>query len=145
MKVVVQRVSEAAVRVDGEVVGAIGSGLLLLVGICQHDDTAAVTRMATRILGYRLLSDEQGKMNLDVRQAGGQVLAVSQFTLSADTGRGRRPSFTRCAAPALAQPLYQQFIAALQQGGVAVERGVFGADMQVSLVNDGPVTFVLES
>ncbi|AJD46741.1 D-tyrosyl-tRNA(Tyr) deacylase [Isoalcanivorax pacificus W11-5] len=145
MKVLLQRVSEARVTVGGETVGDIRTGLLLLVGLCRDDDEARVRQMATRVLGYRVFADDMGKMNLDVQQAGGALLVVSQFTLSADTGRGRRPSFSSAAEPARARVLFDLFVDALRAQRVPVETGLFAADMQVHLVNDGPVTFLLES
>ncbi|GAA5126544.1 D-aminoacyl-tRNA deacylase [Alloalcanivorax gelatiniphagus] len=144
MKLLLQRVREAAVRVEGDTVGEIGAGLLVLVGMEKHDDHPAVTRMAERLVSYRVFSDEQGRMNRDVREAGGAVLLVSQFTLAADTRKGRRPSFSSAAPPELAEPLYLALIDAVAGHGVPVARGRFGADMQVSLINDGPVTFLLE-
>lgn len=140
MRVVLQRVQEAAVRVDGEVVGAIGPGLLLLVGVAPADGPDQVAWMADRVLGLRIFADEQGRMNRSVREVGGAVLCVSQFTLYADTSRGRRPSFVGAARPEQALPLYEALCDALD-----ARRGVFGAHMEVSLVNDGPVTLVLES
>ena len=144
MKLLLQRVSHASVCVDGEEVGRIGTGLMVLVGIEHHDDEALVERMAQRLAGYRVFADEQGRMNLDVRQAGGAVLAVSQFTLAADTSKGRRPSFTRAASPEQGRRLYHHFVVALRGAGLNVETGIFAADMQVTLTNDGPVTFLLE-
>ncbi|MDX1803189.1 MAG: D-aminoacyl-tRNA deacylase [Alcanivorax sp.] len=144
MKVLLQRVSQACVHVEGEEVGRIGTGLMVLVGIEHHDDESLVERMAQRLAGYRVFADAQGRMNLDVGQAGGAVLAVSQFTLVADTRKGRRPSFTAAAAPEQGRHLYQYFVTALRATGLPVETGIFAADMQVSLVNDGPVTFLLE-
>ncbi|MED5389900.1 MAG: D-aminoacyl-tRNA deacylase [Pseudomonadota bacterium] len=145
MKVLLQRVNEASVTVSGDCVGQIGKGLLLLVGIEAGDDDATVVRMAERTVGYRIFADSDDKMNLDVRDIGGDILAVSQFTLAADTRKGRRPSFSNAAPPEQGERLYQQYIRALMAHGVTVECGVFGADMQVHLVNDGPVTFLLAS
>jgi len=144
MKVLMQRVSEARVEVAGEAVGEIGRGLLLLVGIERHDRPETVVRMATRVAGYRLFADAQGKMNLDVGEAGGALLAVSQFTLAADTRKGRRPGFSAAAEPDLARSLFEAFVAALREVGLPVACGRFGEDMQVHLINDGPVTFMLE-
>ncbi|MZR62587.1 D-aminoacyl-tRNA deacylase [Alcanivorax sp. DP30] len=144
MKVLIQRVAQASVQVDGKTVGEVGQGLLLLIGIESHDDNALVARMAQRIVGYRLFADDAGKMNLDVRDVGGSLLAVSQFTLAADTKKGRRPSFSRAAAPEKGRELYQYCVERLRAEGVTVATGVFAADMQVALVNDGPVTFLLE-
>ena len=145
MKVLLQRVTTARVEVAGETVGAIDAGLLALVGVERHDDDAMVARMAERVAGYRMFSDDRGRMNRDVREHGGAVLLVSQFTLAADTRKGRRPSFTGAAHPSLAEPLYEQFCEALAGEGVPVGRGVFGAHMDVELVNDGPVTLILET
>ncbi|MFP1683729.1 D-aminoacyl-tRNA deacylase [Alloalcanivorax sp. C16-1] len=144
MKLLLQRVREARVDVHGETVGRIGPGLLVFVGVQKDDDERAVARLAERLVGYRVFSDEQGRMNRDVREAGGALLLVSQFTLAADTGKGRRPSFSGAAEPARAEQLYEALIAAVEARGVTVARGRFGADMQVHLVNDGPVTFLLE-
>ena len=145
MKVLLQRVSEARVTVAGDTVGEIAGGLLLLVGLCRDDDEARVQQMATRVTGYRVFADGAGRMNLDVRQAGGALLVVSQFTLSADTTRGRRPSFGGAAEPARARMLFDLFVETLRAQQMPVETGVFAADMQVHLINDGPVTFLLES
>lgn len=144
MKVLMQRVGEARVDVGGRTVGEINAGLLLLIGIEKHDDDALVERMAERIVGYRVFADEQGKMNRDVRDVGGELLAVSQFTLAADTRKGRRPSFSDAADPVLGRRLYEYCLTQLRAHEVPVATGIFAADMQVSLVNDGPVTFMLE-
>ncbi len=145
MKVLIQRVAQAQVQVDKVTVGEIAHGLLLLIGIETHDEEASVARMAQRIVGYRIFADTEGKMNLDVRDVGGSLLAVSQFTLAADTRKGRRPSFSRAADPEQGQRLYDHAVSCLRAEGGDVETGIFAADMQVSLVNDGPVTFLLES
>lgn len=145
MKVLIQRVAQAQVQVDKVTVGEIAHGLLLLIGIEAHDEEATVARMAQRIVGYRIFADTEGKMNLDVRDVGGSLLAVSQFTLAADTRKGRRPSFSRAADPEQGQRLYDHAVSCLRAEGGDVETGIFAADMQVSLVNDGPVTFLLES
>ncbi|WP_290524020.1 D-aminoacyl-tRNA deacylase [Alcanivorax sp.] len=145
MKVLIQRVAQAQVQVDKVTVGEIAHGLLLLIGIETHDEETSVARMAQRIVGYRIFADTEGKMNLDVRDVGGSLLAVSQFTLAADTRKGRRPSFSRAADPEQGQRLYDHAVSCLRAEGVDVETGIFAADMQVSLVNDGPVTFLLES
>lgn len=144
MKVLLQRVSEASVTVSGECVGRIGKGLLLLVGIEAGDDEATVARMVERTVGYRVFADSEDKMNLDVRDIGGEILAVSQFTLAADTRKGRRPSFSKAAPPEQGRQLYEYYLQELEKQDISVGRGVFGADMQVQLVNDGPVTFLLE-
>lgn len=145
MKVLLQRVSEASVTVSGDCVGRIGKGLLLLVGIEAGDDEATVERMAERTVGYRMFADSDDKMNLDVREIDGAILAISQFTLAADTRKGRRPSFSKAAQPEPGKQLYEYYLRELEKQGVPVGSGVFGADMQVHLVNDGPVTFLLSS
>ena len=144
MKALIQRVSSASVTVDHQVVGAIQTGLLVLLGVEKGDTELQLKKLADKVLKYRVFSDENGKMNLNVLQAGGALLVVSQFTLAADTQSGLRPSFTPAALPQLAEPLYQQFVEYCQSQGVVVATGCFGADMQVSLVNDGPVTFWLQ-
>lgn len=145
MKIVLQRVKEASVTVTGETVAAIGPGLLLLVGIAQGDGQAEAGWLAEKVTGLRIFADEAGKMNLSVRDIGGGILAVSQFTLLADTRKGKRPSFIRAAQPEEAEPLFDRFCEKLAAAGVeTVEKGVFGAMMDVALVNDGPVTIVLE-
>ena len=145
MIALIQRVTRASVTVEGEVTGEIGPGLLVLLGVEKDDDEQKANRLCERVLGYRIFSDAEGKMNLNVQQAGGSVLVVSQFTLYADSRKGRRPSFTQAARPALAQQLYETFLAAVARCGVPVAHGTFGAHMAVSLVNDGPVTIWLES
>ncbi|MGV7091545.1 D-aminoacyl-tRNA deacylase [Siccibacter turicensis] len=144
MIALIQRVSRASVTVGSDITGEIGPGLLVLLGVEKEDDEAKADRLCERVLGYRIFSDEQGKMNLNVQQAGGSVLVVSQFTLAADTGRGMRPSFSRGAAPDRAEALYEYFIGRCRAQGITAESGRFAADMQVSLVNDGPVTFWLQ-
>ena len=144
MKCLLQRVTEASVTVAGEVVSEIDRGLLVLVGVEPGDDEQTVTRMAERLLRYRVFSDVEGKMNLNVAQAGGAILLVSQFTLAADTTSGNRPGFSTAAPPEQASNLCNQLADALRKGDARVETGRFGADMQVALVNDGPVTFLLE-
>jgi D-tyrosyl-tRNA(Tyr) deacylase len=148
VRVLVQRVARAAVRVvgpDGErAAGAIGPGLLLLVGLTHADADAELVWMADKVLGLRVFADADGKMNLGVLEAGGAVLAVSQFTLYGDARRGKRPSFVDAARPEVAGPLYDRFVAMLRERGARVETGEFGAAMQVELVNDGPVTLWLE-
>ncbi len=145
MKALLQRVSSAAVSVDGEQVGAIGAGLLVLLGLDKGDDQAAAGKMLDRLLAYRIFPDEAGRMNRSVADIDGGVLLVSQFTLSADTRKGLRPSFSSALPPADAQALYEYTLEVLRRRHPEVAAGVFGADMQVSLVNDGPVTFLLES
>ncbi|MEO3864140.1 D-aminoacyl-tRNA deacylase [Rheinheimera fenheensis] len=145
MKALIQRVSSAAVRVDTEVVGEISRGLLVLLGVEAEDSEADIAKLAHKVLHYRVFADANGKMNLNVQQAGGSLLVVSQFTLAADTQSGLRPSFTSAATPDKARAFYQAFIDHCQAQGLTVATGRFGADMQVSLVNDGPVTFLLHS
>lgn len=145
MKLVIQRVSEAEVRVGDESVGRIGRGFLVLLGAEKGDDDATADEAARKVAGLRVFNDENGKMNLDLAAVGGSVLVVSQFTLGADLSRGRRPGFERALAGEEARPLYERFVDALRRRGVPVETGRFGAMMQVSLVNDGPATFLLET
>lgn len=145
MIALLQRVSEARVDIAGQTVGSIQQGLLVLLGIERDDQASDVSKLAKRVAEYRLFSDNADKMNLSVSDIGGSVLVVSQFTLAADTNSGRRPSFSSAAPPAQAQPLYQSFVQALQGFGLKVATGEFGADMQVTLTNDGPVTFLLHS
>jgi D-tyrosyl-tRNA(Tyr) deacylase len=143
MKCLLQRVVQASVAVDQRVVGEIQHGLLVFVGVEPGDTDEVVLRMAKRLLSYRLFSDEAGKMNLNVQQAGGAILLISQFTLAADTNSGNRPSFSTAAPPEQASRLCADLAQALAVENIRVETGQFGADMQVSLVNDGPVTFLL--
>ncbi|GAB7196552.1 D-aminoacyl-tRNA deacylase [Dickeya oryzae] len=144
MIALIQRVSSASVAVEGAIVGEINHGLLVLLGVEQGDDEQKATRLCEKVIGYRIFSDDNGKMNVNVQQAGGSVLVVSQFTLAADTQKGMRPSFSRGAAPAEADRLYQYFVGQCREHGLTTETGRFAADMQVSLVNDGPVTFWLQ-
>ena len=144
MKCLLQRVTQASVTVAGELVGKIDRGLLVLVGVEPEDAEQTVTRMAERLLRYRVFSDAEGKMNLNVAQVQGSILLVSQFTLAADTTSGNRPGFSTAAPPEQASNLCDQLADALRKGDVRVETGRFGADMQVALVNDGPVTFLIE-
>lgn len=145
MRVVLQRVSSGSVTVDGEVVGEIGTGLVLLAGFTGGDDECILTWMADKIVGLRVFNDEHGKMNRSLEEVGGDLLVVSQFTLYGDTRKGRRPSFIQAAEPGLAIPLYQRFLELLgERASGAVESGEFGAMMDVALVNAGPVTLVLE-
>ena len=145
MKALIQRVLEAQVSVEGEVVGRIGPGLVVLLGVSKEDGEREADRLVERILSYRIFDDEAGRMNRSIQEVGGQILAVSQFTLVADVAKGTRPSFTPAAAPDLAEKLYQRFVDRLITAGLTVETGRFGARMIVSLHNDGPVTFMLES
>lgn len=144
MRALVQRVSEAAVRVDGAVIGEIGPGLLILVCAMQGDTEANADQLAAKISKLRIFTDDAGKMNLALADTGGAALVVSQFTLAADTSRGNRPGFSAAAAPADGQRLYQHFARALAALNVPVQTGSFGADMKVSLINDGPVTIWLD-
>src|SRR5262245_599332 len=144
MKIVVQRVSSASVRVEGAVVGEIGKGFLVLFGAEKGDTPVLCEEAARKIAGLRVFEDAAGKMNLALADVGGAVLAVSQFTLAADLSRGRRPGFERALPGSEAEPLYDRFVAALRAQGVAVKTGRFGAMMDVALVNQGPATFLLE-
>lgn len=144
MKALLQRVSHASVRVDGAIVGEIEQGLLVLLGLDKDDSPELGERMLDKILAYRLFADDNDRMNRSVADIGGGVLLVSQFTLSADTRKGLRPSFSSAMPPAEAEPLYQTMLASLRDKHSPVAAGSFGADMQVALVNDGPVTFLLE-
>ena len=145
MRAVVQRVSAASVTVDGAVVGQIERGFLVLVGITHRDGEAEAAYLARKIVGLRVFEDDDGKMNLSLTEIGGAVLAVSQFTLYGDVRKGRRPSFIDAARPEQAEPLYQRFCQLLAAEGVAVEQGVFQAHMQITLINDGPVTIWLDT
>ena len=145
MRVVIQRVSQAEVQASGETVGSIAQGLLVLLGVRRDDTLEDVQYIASKVVNMRLFEDAQGKMNRDVRDQQGAILTVSQFTLYADCRKGRRPSFTQAAPPALARDLYDAFVTKVAQLGVPVAQGCFGAHMTVSLVNDGPVTIMLES
>lgn len=146
MRIVLQRVKSASVSIDEEVVGNINQGFLLLVGVGPEDSSDDASYLARKIAGMRIFSDENGKMNLSIDQIGGKILSVSQFTLFADTKKGNRPSFTGAASPDFATNLYEEFNELLRtEYGLTVETGEFGADMQVSLVNDGPVTIILDT
>lgn len=145
MRALLQRVTQAAVTVDEEVVGQIDSGLLILVCAMPDDDTATADKLALKISKLRLFKDEAGKMNLSLAQTGGNALVVSQFTLAADTRRGTRPGFSYAAKPELAHALYEHFATALRELDIPVETGRFGADMSVALTNDGPVTIWLDT
>lgn len=144
MKVLLQRVKNARVEVDGAITGQINQGLLLLIGVEKHDSPELIDRITDKVLAYRVFSDADGKMNLSVKDIQGGVLAVSQFTLAADTRKGLRPGFSAAASPEQAQQLFQYCVDQLRLKHPLVETGIFGADMQVHLVNDGPVTFMLE-
>ena len=146
MRVVIQRVLEASVSIGGTVTAAIGPGLLILLGICEEDGPSDIDWLVRKIAGLRVFDDADGVMNVDVRDAGGSALVVSQFTLLASTKKGNRPSYIRAARPEVAIPLYEQFCTALSDAlGHSVPTGTFGADMQVSLVNDGPVTICMDT
>lgn len=145
MRALLQRVSSASVTVNGQVVGQIGQGLLVLLGVGQGDGEAQVKTLVEKIIHLRIFSDDEGKMNRSLLDIGGQALVVSQFTLYADARKGRRPSFIEAAPPAIAEELVERFKAALSAYGVEVECGIFGAHMDVALINDGPVTIMLDS
>ena len=145
MKALIQRVSQASVEVNGQTVGNIGSGLLVFLGIEKNDDTNVADQLLRKVLRYRVFADAEDKMNLSVSDVGGALLVVSQFTLAASTQKGLRPSFSSAASPQQAETLYDYWVAQAETLHRQVEAGQFGADMQVSLLNDGPVTFMLES
>jgi len=146
MRVLIQRVSSASVSIDGKVHSAIGNGLLVFVGIEDADNTEDVSWLAQKICNLRIFNDAEGVMNISVKDCGGEIIAVSQFTLHAATKKGNRPSYIRAAKPEVAIPLYESFVKALElESGRSVGTGVFGADMKVALVNDGPVTIWMDS
>ncbi len=146
MRTVIQRVSEASVKIDGKVVGQIDRGLMILLGIEQDDDQTDADWLIQKIIGLRIFSDEESKMNLSISEVGGRFLVVSQFTLHASTKKGNRPSYIKAARPEHAIPLYEYVVQQLSvQSGISVETGEFGVDMKVSLVNDGPVTILIDS
>ena len=145
MRAVVQRVSDASVRVDGQTVGAIQQGLVVLLGVARGDTSRDALYLAEKTSGLRIFEDEHGKMNRSVEDVSGSVLVVSQFTLLGDCRKGRRPGFTDAAEPELADQLYKEYVAIMQQRGIKVATGVFRAEMKVSLTNDGPVTILLDS
>ena len=145
MLALIQRVTRAHVEVDGTVIGEIGPGLMALVGIEPGDGESNVARMAERLLGYRVFADDTGRMNRSLSDGGGQLLLVSQFTLAADTSSGMRPGFSTAAPPDVAEPLFAKLVELCRQAHIGVESGWFGAHMLVSLVNDGPVTFLLKA
>lgn len=144
MRIVLQRVSQASVRIDGQIVGAIDQGFCLLVGFTHADTPAQVEWMAEKVAGLRLFTDAEGKMNLGLADVGGAVLVISQFTLYGDASKGKRPSFIEAARPETAIPLYDALLAALRTRGLTVQAGVFGAKMDVQIHNDGPVTLILD-
>lgn len=145
MRAVIQRVKSSSVTVDGETVGSIGPGLMVLLGVAADDQERDAALLASKIINLRVFEDDQGKMNLSLLDTGGEMLVVSQFTLLADCSRGRRPSFIKAAGPDTARPLYRHFTKLVRQEGVTAATGRFGAMMDVALVNDGPVTLILES
>lgn len=146
MKAVVQRVLNSSVSVDGEVVGKIDKGFMILLGVVEGDTSEQAEMLAAKIAKLRVFEDENGKMNLSINDIGGEALVISQFTLCADCRKGNRPSFTTSAEPSLAKALYEEFSALLKSNGVRnVENGIFAADMKVSLINDGPVTIILDT
>ena len=145
MRAVLQRVSRAEVTVDGRMVGRIGRGFVVLLGVAKDDTEKDAAYLADKTIGLRVFADDAGRMNLALKQVGGELLVVSQFTLLADTESGRRPSFIRAAHPDEAKRLYEHFLSLVRNGGVKVETGEFGAMMAVSLTNDGPVTIILDS
>lgn len=145
MKVVIQRVSEAHVKVNGKIVGEVNDGLMLLIGIDDEDTEADADWLIQKILNLRIFPDEEGKLNLSVSDVKGEILCISQFTLIADYKKGNRPSFIKAAKPDKAIPLFEYFKKEIAQSHLNIEAGIFGADMKVSLVNDGPVTIVMDS
>jgi D-aminoacyl-tRNA deacylase len=145
MRAVLQRVSKADVSVEGRIIGSIGRGFVVLLGVAKDDTDKDAAYLADKTIGLRVFADDAGRMNLALQQVGGELLVISQFTLLADTESGRRPSFIRAAAPEEAKRLYEHFLSLVRNGGVKVETGEFGAMMAVSLINDGPVTIVLDS
>ncbi|GAB4368897.1 MAG: D-aminoacyl-tRNA deacylase [Calditrichia bacterium] len=145
MRAVVQRVSQASVEIDGQIVATIGKGFVILLGVNENDVEADAEYLANKISGLRIFEDSEGKMNLDLKESGGEVLAISQFTLYADTRKGRRPSFIHAALPEKAEPLYEYFIKCLDNQGIQVKKGIFGAMMLVKIFNQGPVTIIIDS
>ena len=145
MRALIQRVSSSSVTVDGKITGAIGRGLGILLGITEDDTEEDVDYLADKCVNLRIFSDNDGKFNLSARDVGAEILVVSQFTLYADCRKGRRPSFVAAARAEVSEPLYETFVAACRRSGLQVETGIFGASMRVEIVNDGPVTILLES
>lgn len=145
MKIVIQRVSESSVKVDGKIVGEIGTGFMLLCGIDESDENEDVDWLVKKILDLRIFGDEEGKLNLSIKDIQGEILCISQFTLIADYKKGNRPSFIKAAKPDKAVPLFEHFKTELKKSGLKIESGIFGADMKISLINDGPVTIVMDS
>ena len=144
MKILVQKVLKASVNVEQKTVATINSGYLLFIGVEKNDTTFQADFLAKKIANLRIFTDDNDKMNLSIQDVGGEILAVSQFTLAADLSRGNRPGFETAATPELAKPLYEYFVSQLKQFGIPVQTGIFQADMQVSLINDGPCTFLLQ-
>lgn len=145
LRAIVQRVSQANVKVDGKIVGEIGKGLLVFFGVGLQDEESDLEYITNKILGLRIFQDQEDKMNLSVEDIGGEILVVSQFTLYGDVRKGKRPSFTGSAGPEIGQEFYEKFLSKLIRSQLKIEKGIFGADMKVSLVNDGPVTIMLDS
>ncbi|AZB01382.1 D-tyrosyl-tRNA(Tyr) deacylase [Chryseobacterium joostei] len=145
MKIVIQRVSEASVKVDGKIVGEIGKGLMLLVGIDENDEKTDADWLVQKVVNLRIFGDEDDKLNLSVKDISGEILCISQFTLIADYKKGNRPSFIKAAKPDKAIPLFDYFKEEIAKSGLKTESGIFGADMKVSLINDGPVTIIMDS
>lgn len=145
MKIVIQRVSESSVKVDEKIVGEIGAGLMLLCGIDENDQSEDADWLVKKILDLRIFGDEDGKLNLSIKDIQGEILCISQFTLIADYKKGNRPSFIKAAKPDKAIPLFEYFKDELKKSGLKIESGIFGADMKVALINDGPVTIVMDS
>ena len=145
MKFVIQRVKHASVTVENQVIGSIGKGFMVLIGVCESDDESIADKMVKKLVGLRIFEDENGKTNLDLHSVGGELLLVSQFTLYADCKKGNRPSFTNAANPQKANTLYEYIISECKKQVEVVEKGEFGADMKVELLNDGPFTIVLDS
>lgn len=145
MRLVIQKVSQSSVKIDGKIVGAIEKGYMVLVGITNGDDEMLVEKMVDKLVNLRIFEDENDKLNLSLLDVNGSILSISQFTLYANCKKGRRPSFVDAAKPDVSSPLYDYFNKMLEKKGVKVERGVFGAMMEVSLINDGPVTIILDS
>lgn len=145
MKIVIQRVKESSVMIDGKVHGQIGKGFMVLVGFCDGDNETIVDKMIDKMIHLRIFEDENGKMNLSLDDVEGSILSISQFTLYANCKKGRRPSFIEASKPEVAIPLYDYFNEKIKEQGIHLETGIFGADMKVSLINDGPITIILDS
>ncbi len=145
MRIVIQRVKNASVTVDNEVIGSIKQGLLLLIGVCEEDNQEDIDWLINKVLNLRIFNDSDGKMNLSVLDIKGEILSISQFTLFASTKKGNRPSFIKSAKPDFAENLYNQFCEQMNSSGLTSQKGIFGADMKVELLNDGPVTIIIDS